>query len=96
MKCGLCADVCRIDRVRPAADYIFVESVLHKSAFVSAVPQSRCVTLVLREKRSWELAKRIGPGMQKEAAQHRVVEQKAISVRCNRRFRNYVLVRASP
>src|SRR6266487_4627007 len=63
MKCGLCADASRIDGIRPAADYIFVESVLHKSAFVSAVPQANCVTLVLSEKRSRKLANRIGPGM---------------------------------
>src|SRR6266481_2276193 len=66
MKCGLCADACRVDGIRPAADYIFVESVLHKSAFVSAVPQARCVTLVLGEKQSRKLANRIRPGMQKE------------------------------
>src|SRR5260370_36420337 len=96
MKCGLCADACRIDGIRPAADYIFVKSVLHKSAFVSAVPQATCVTLVLSKKRSRKLANRIGPGMQKEAAQHRVVEQKAISVLCNRRFRIYAFVRVSP
>src|SRR5713101_6379371 len=96
MKCGLCSDACRIDGIRTAADYIFVESVLHKGAFVSAVPQATCVTLVLGEKRSRNLAGRIGPGMQKEAAQHRVVEQKAISVLCNRRFRSYAFVRASP
>src|SRR5438132_10388501 len=96
MKCGLCADACRIDGIRTAADYIFVESVLHKSAFVSAVPQAKCVTLVLSKKRSRKLANRIGPGVQKESAQHRVIEQKAISVLCNRRFRNYAFVRASP
>src|SRR5882724_1663242 len=78
VKCGLCADGCRVDGIRPAADYIFVESVLHKSAFVSAVPQATCVTLVLSEKRFRKLAIRIGPGMQKEAAQYGVVEQKAI------------------
>src|SRR5207302_6610603 len=96
MKCGFCADACRVDGIRPAADYIFVESVLHKSAFVSAVPQATCVTLVLSEKRSRMLANRIGPGMQKEPAQHRVVEQKAISVLRNRRFRSYSFVRVSP
>src|SRR5213596_938227 len=80
MKCGLCADACRIDGIRPAADYIFVESVLHKSAFVSAVPQTRCVTLVLSEKCFRKLASRIGPGMQKQPAEHRVVEQKVISI----------------
>src|SRR4029453_12981944 len=66
MKCGLCADTCRVNGVRSAADYIFVESVLHKSAFVSAVPQAICVTLVLSEKPSRKFANRIGPGMQKE------------------------------
>src|SRR6266478_3724646 len=96
MKCGLCADACKIDGIRTAADYIFVESVLHKSAFVSAVPQARCVTLVLGEKRSRKLSNRIGPGMQKEAAQHWVVEQKEIPVLCNGRFRSYAFVRASP
>src|SRR6266404_3648389 len=96
MNCGLCADACRIDGIRTAADYMFVESVLHKGAFVSTVPQAICVTLVLSEKRSRKLANRIGPGMQKEAAQHRVVEQKAISVLCNRRFRSYAVVRVSP
>src|SRR6266513_182348 len=58
MKCGLCAVACRIDGVRPAADYIFVESVLHKSVFASAVPQATGVTLVLSEKRSRKLANR--------------------------------------
>src|SRR6266513_4442206 len=96
MKCGLCADACRIDGIRTAADYIFVESVLHKGAFVAAVPQATCVTLVLSEKWSRKLANRIGPGIQKEAAQHRVIEQKAISALCNRRFRSYDFVRASP
>src|SRR5467141_3065372 len=96
MKCGLCADACRIDGIRTAADYIFVESVLHKSVFVSAVPQATCVTLVLSEKRSRKLANRIASGTQKEAAQHRVVEQKAVSVLCNRRFRSYAFARASP
>src|SRR5947208_10161138 len=96
MKCGLCADACRIDGIRTAADYIFVESVLHKSAFVSAVPQATCVTLILSEKRSGKLANRVGPGMQEEAAQHRMVERKAICVLCNRRFRSYAFVRTSP
>src|SRR6266446_1457031 len=96
MKCGLCADGCRIDGIRTAADYIFVESILHKSAFVSAVPQATCVTLVLSEKRSRKLANRIGPGMQKEAAQHGMVEQKAISALCNRWLRSYAFVRVSP
>src|SRR5437016_6332031 len=96
MKCSLCADACRIDGIRTAFDYIFVESVLHKSVFVSAVPQANCVTLVLSEKWSRKFANRIGPCMQKEAAQHRVVEQKAISILCNRRFRNYAFVGASP
>src|SRR5438034_3654450 len=95
MKCGLCADACRIDGIRPAADYIFVESVLHKAAFLAAVPQAICVTLVLGEKRSRKLANRIGPGIQKEAAQQRVIEQKAISVLCNRRSRSSPFVRPS-
>src|SRR6266404_1489570 len=59
MKCGLCADACRIDGIHTAADYIFVESVLHKSALVSAVPQATCVTLVFSEKRSRKLTNRI-------------------------------------
>src|SRR6266480_6721016 len=96
MKCGLCADACRIDGICTAANYIFVESVLHKSSFASAFPQAICVTFVLSKKRSRKLANRIGPGMQKEAAQHRVVEQKAISVLCNRRFRSYAFICASP
>src|SRR4029453_1686021 len=79
VKGGLCADACRINGIRPAVDYMFVESVLHKSAFVSAVPQTTCVTLILSEKRSRKLANGTGPGMQKEAAQHRVVKQKPIS-----------------
>src|SRR5437773_11136636 len=96
MKCSLCADACRLDGIRIAADYIFVESVLRKGMLVSAVPQPTDVTLVLSEKRSRKLANRIGPGIQKEAAQHRVVEQKAISVLCNRRLCSYAFVRASP
>src|SRR4029453_15841898 len=96
MKCGLCADACRIDGIRPGANYILVESVLHKSAFVSAVPQAICVTLVFSEKRSRKLANRIGPGMQKKAAQQRMGKKKAISILCNRRFRSYAFVRASP
>src|SRR5436190_23946755 len=93
MKCGLCADACRIDGIRPAADYIFVESVLHKAAFLAAVPQAICVTLVLGEKRSRKLANRTCPGIQKYAAYHRVVGLTSIYVLCNGGFHSYVFIR---